>query len=303
LEHEIDDAIAEAGKMDKEALKKFKEDNQIPKHVQSIKSLSDFNRNSSFNLAEPYSNLPESMRDSLPQDVQLGEDATTIKRLTVDGLLEEIRKWKSKASSCDNVSTTDKIIKALNKAEDEISNEAPQRGELQHKQTTTEPKDSRRTKKVKRRSIEAEGFKEKLRKGYTWTENKRVRDLPVSSGDDVRIKTARFGKEYAKDKPEFTYGKVIDLMMNDQAKVKWQQGDIDMVTRLSLKIKTISEISVPVLCGKERSGEVNDKTLDFDLSKRRCNSDEKSICFDLSKRDLLSFLGNGQYQRYYLSWR
>ena len=130
LEHEIDEAIAEAGKMDKEALKKFKEDNKIPKHVQSIKSLSDFNRNSAFNQAEPYSNLPDSMRDSLPQDVQLGEETTTIKRLTVDGLLEEIRNWKSRAASYDNVSTTDKIIKALNKAEDEISNEAPLRGEL-----------------------------------------------------------------------------------------------------------------------------------------------------------------------------
>jgi hypothetical protein len=115
LEHEIDEAITEAGKMDKEALKKFKEDNEIPKHVQSVKSLSDFNRNSSFNQAEPYSNLPDSMRDSLPQDVQLGEETTTIKRLTVDGLLEEIRNWKSRAASYDNVSTTDKIIKALNK--------------------------------------------------------------------------------------------------------------------------------------------------------------------------------------------
>jgi hypothetical protein len=242
LEHEIDEAITEAGKMDKEALKKFKEDNKIPKHVQSVKSLSDFNRNSSFNQAEPYSNLPDSMTENLPQEVHVGEDeTTTIKRLTVDGLLEEIRKWKTKASSGQNESTTDKIIKALNKAEHEISNEAPKRGELQRSSDTKE----------KRKHIDV---------GYTWTENKRVRDLPVKAGDDVRIKTVRFGREYAKDKPEFTYGKVIDLMMNDQAKVKWRQGDIDMVTRLSFKIKTNGETSVPVLCGMERSCDVNDKT-------------------------------------------
>ncbi len=130
-----------------------------------------------------------------------------------------------------------------------------------------------------------------------------MRDLPVKSGDDVRIKTVRFGKEYAKNKPEFTYGKVIDLMMNDQAKVKWQQGDIDMVTRLSLKIKTNSETSVPALCGKDRSCDVNDKTLDFDLSKRSCNSDDKSIYLTYQNAIFCPFLGNGQYQRYYLSWR
>ncbi len=100
-----------------------------------------------------------------------------------------------------------------------------------------------------------------------------MRDLPVCSGDEVRIKTARFGKEYAKDKPEFTYGKVIDVMKNDQAKVKWRQGDVDTVTRLSLKIKTDRATSIPVLCG----------------NRRRCDHDDKILEFDQSQRDLLSF--------------
>jgi hypothetical protein len=43
VESEIDDAIAEAKTMDKRALKKFKQDHGIPKHVPSVKILSDFN--------------------------------------------------------------------------------------------------------------------------------------------------------------------------------------------------------------------------------------------------------------------
>ncbi len=80
--------------------------------------------------------------------------------------------------------------------------------------------------------------------GYTWTENKRVRDLPVKSGAKVRIKTIRFGKVYAQGLPEYTFGKVIDVI-KDQAKVKWQQGDVDMVTRLSLRIKRDHATSDP----------------------------------------------------------
>jgi hypothetical protein len=139
FEHEIDNAIEEAGTMDKASLKKFKEEHLIPKHVHSIKTLSDFNRNSSFNKAEPYVNLPEAMRVDGPQESQLGEETTAIEQLSIDGLLEEIRKWKYKASSGNDGSTTDKIIKALNKAEDEISNEAPKRGELRTEMQPIEP--------------------------------------------------------------------------------------------------------------------------------------------------------------------
>jgi hypothetical protein len=44
VENEIDEAIAEAAAMDKKTLKKFKEDHNIPAHVPSVKSLSDFDR-------------------------------------------------------------------------------------------------------------------------------------------------------------------------------------------------------------------------------------------------------------------
>jgi hypothetical protein len=261
LEHEIDDAIAEAGRMDKETLKKFKEEHLIPKHVHSIKTLSDFNRNSSFNKAEPYSNLPEAMRVDCPQESQLGEETTEIKRLSIDGLLEEIRKWKYKASSGNEGSTTDKIIKALNRAEDEISNEAPKRGELRTQRSQMEPEERNKVKKLKARSKAPENQKAKpIDTGYVWTENKRVRDLPVMAGAQVRIKTSRFGKVYAQGLPEYTFGKVIDVI-KDQAKVKWQQGDVDMVTRLSLRIKRDQVSSLPVQWGLKRNRDLDDDML------------------------------------------
>ena len=222
LEHEIDDAIAEAGEMDKAALKKFREENLIPKHVQSIKSLSDFNRNSSLNKAEPYANLPDDMRvDGLPQESHQGEDTIIENRLSIAGLLEEIKAWKAKASSGDDISTTMKIVKALTKTEEDLCDKAPKRGELKKIQHEVLGKDKNRVGKDR---------------DMLWTDNTRVRDLPVKSGDKVRIKTIRFGKVYAQGLPEFTYGKVIDVI-GEQAKVRWRQGDEDMVTRLSLQVK------------------------------------------------------------------
>jgi hypothetical protein len=96
--------------------------------------------------------------------------------------------------------------------------------------------------------------------GYMWTENKRVRDLPVMAGAQVRIKTIRFGKVYAQGLPEYTFGKVIDVI-KDQAKVKWQQGDVDMVTRLSLRIKRDQVSSLPVQWGLKRNRELDDDML------------------------------------------
>jgi hypothetical protein len=51
----------------------------------------------------------------------------------------------------------------------------------------------------------------------------------------VRIATHRFGKEYARGLPKFTFGKVIDIM-GESTKVKWEQGDEDIVKHLSLKL-------------------------------------------------------------------
>ncbi len=70
-----------------------------------------------------------------------------------------------------------------------------------------------------------------------------MKDLNLKVGDQVRIATHRFGKEYARGLPKFTFGKVISLL-GDKAKVKWQQGDEDTVSHLSLKVNGIDGITL-----------------------------------------------------------
>ena len=271
LEHEIDDAIAEAGEMDKAALKKFREENLIPKHVQSIKSLSDFNRNSSLNKAEPYANLPDDMRvDGLPQESHQGEDTIIENRLSIAGLLEEIKAWKAKASSGDDISTTMKIVKALTKTEEDLCDKALKRGELKKIQHEVLGKDKNRVGKDR---------------DMLWTDNTRVRDLPVKSGDKVRIKTIRFGKVYAKGLPEFTYGKVIDVI-GEQAKVRWRQGDEDMVTRLSLQVKKKEVTSLTVSMMDQTQLQ---PTSGYGDGMADASTNPNLRVFGLTSRDLMSF--------------
>jgi hypothetical protein len=82
----------------------------------------------------------------------------------------------------------------------------------------------------------------------------------VLAGAQVRIKTIRFGKVYAQGLPEYTFGKVIDVI-KEQAKVKWQQGDVDMVTRLSLRIKRDQVPSLPIQWGPKRNRELEEEVL------------------------------------------
>ena len=72
VESEIDDAIAEAKTMDNNALKKFKQDHGIPKHVPSVKILSDFNRNSYLNEDPESSDIPRNMMGDFTQESHLG---------------------------------------------------------------------------------------------------------------------------------------------------------------------------------------------------------------------------------------
>jgi hypothetical protein len=228
VESEIDDAIAEAKTMDKRALKKFKKDHGIPKHVPSVKSLSDFNRNSHLNEDPDIATIPKYMMRDLPQESHLGEEESQQpdlfeKRLNKDDLLEEITAWKRKIANGGGDTLTDKIIKALNAVEDDINDQAPKRGELKRKK-----RDRKDVKGIESRNIIPEKRNEDS-DPKKWTKNTKVRDLNLKVGDQVRIATHRFGKEYARGLPKFTFGKVIGLL-GDKAKVKWQQGDKDSVS-------------------------------------------------------------------------
>ena len=51
---------------------------------------------------------------------------------------------------------------------------------------------------------------------------KRKAELEV--GDHVKVKTARFGKAYAKGRPEYTHGKVVSLK-GSKAGVRYEGGE------------------------------------------------------------------------------
>jgi hypothetical protein len=122
---------------------------------------------------------------------------------------------------------TDKIIRALNTVESEIKDQAPKRGELKRKKRT-------------KYNVEPDNIIPEKRKEDSdprkWTKNTKVEDLDLKIGDEVRIATHRFGKEYARGLLKFTFGKVIKLL-GDKTKIKWIQGDEDTVSHLSLRLK------------------------------------------------------------------
>jgi hypothetical protein len=114
-------------------MEEYKEDESIPKHVQSIKSQHGFKRNREFNMAQLTPRPHPTMLQNLPHQDHQGENPI-IKELKHEDLMEEIRKWKCSIRDCgDESTTTEKIIKALGDVEEAIGNHAPKAGELKKK--------------------------------------------------------------------------------------------------------------------------------------------------------------------------
>ena len=173
------------------------------------------------------------MKTDLPQDSHLGEEEGLDlfeKRLNEDDLLEEIRAWKANLKRKGfNDNLTEKIVKALHVAEEELSSLAPKKGESKHKK-----KKFKEVVEMDKGNI----MNEKRNEGIDqkqWTKNSMVKDLDLKIGSEVRIATHRFGREYARGLPKFTIGKVLELV-GGSARVKWRQGDENVVSNLSLKI-------------------------------------------------------------------
>ncbi len=75
-------------------------------------------------------------------------------------------------------------------------------------------------------------------------ERRSKRDLKrkaeIKEGDEVIVKTARFGKQYAKGRPEFTRGKVI-TMKGKKARVRYEGGKQLYDTYISHLLKNTEE--------------------------------------------------------------
>jgi hypothetical protein len=206
-----------------QTIKDYKKLMQIPDHVLSVKGLSDYARHPELNEPTPDTRPPPEMLQHLtpPQDSggetmpHVPEHKTWSKNL----MQEKIRELRKQINArFDKDGKVEAIVKALKKAEEEASNEAPQRGNLK-----------KRIVKFKSKSMG--------KKGYTINEMKPVLDekgkesaktkqvkRKIDIGDRVKIKTRKFGIAYAKGLPTFTYGSVRGKK-GDLFDVLWDEGD------------------------------------------------------------------------------
>jgi hypothetical protein len=210
--------------------------NEIPDHVLSIKVLSDFKRNQELNQSNIHE-IPSNLKDvfNLPQP-DPGENCEIPEplKLTKDMLLEEIEKLKNKFGQRN---LTDRIVKALKIVKDETSNLAPRRNGLKRKnRLKNDPENATFGKRGRKAEVQ-------ISQNVITTAQSKSRLLKVKIavptfqvGDRVKIRTFRFGKDYAKGRPRFTYGNISSLDGGKIIDVKWDNDDGDgeiMKTKLS----------------------------------------------------------------------
>ena len=203
----------------------------VPDHVPSVKSLSDFQRNPNLNVHDITTGPPREMIADLPQDVPQGENP--IRQLKNDALLEEIQNWKNKIiKRKQEPSLTEQIVKALERTEDLLRG-APQRGELKRGRHAKQPSDVDLQNVVKSRRNRDKALKKKVGDSSSTvrvarsTNVIRVKPSPdqkngkLKVGDKVKTSTERFGKEWAVGRPKFTFG-VVKKIKEDLVSILWE---------------------------------------------------------------------------------
>jgi hypothetical protein len=172
-------------------------DNEEVHGVHSVKVLRDAQRNQSLNeaLPSPPSTL---VPDLSPQPENQGESLYIPEPesyMDEDSLLEKIKEIKEKAKK-DSESLYDKVASTIGKIRSSnTSYEDTCGADFEAKRKLEE---RRSTRTIKRKA-------------------------EISIGDSVRIKTIRFGKQYAKGRPEYTNGKVI-TRKDKKAGVRYEGG-------------------------------------------------------------------------------
>ena len=219
-----------------ETILEYKERMQIPDHVLSIKSLSDYRKHPELNDETPPTlPSPAMMKNVRDQRTDQGEKSTMHvpehQLWNKDMWLDKIRQLRESINEhYDKGGKVEAIVRALKKAEREAMNDADRRNVIKKK---NKGKDGG---KVSKRNMLPEGKTraETLRSGgekspspkdsSSSADNPRKKRLKIDLGDRVKIKTRAFGKGYAEGKPEFTYGYVRGKK-GDLYDVEWDAGD------------------------------------------------------------------------------
>jgi hypothetical protein len=253
-EEEVDAAILQATLQNQKDMDEATTTADRPKHVKSIKSLSDFRRNQEMNMAQPTPRPHPSMLLDLPHLDHQGEQSIGEEQLQRDdlmesigglgqhdNLMEEVRKWKACVENgADGSTRTDSIVKALRKVEEVIGNQAPKRGELKKKGKTAHTRSG-----IDQKNITAAGKKRRVLE----KETKDVWDLKTKTtnviklqkgvlniGDSVKTLTKRFGKDYALGKPKFTFG-IVKKMKGKLVSILWEGERRSMNSKATHLIK------------------------------------------------------------------
>ena len=221
-----------------ESIKEYKDRMQIPDHVLSVKSLSDYRRNPELNEptppTHPSSEMMKQLSNQAPDpgeetQVHIPEHETWNKNLVLDKI-RELRVSINK--HFDKGGKVEAIVKALKRAESEACNDAERKNAIKKKNKTQAgvdvdginilPEGKRRNRSSKSGGVvdaNAVGKPPKKRK--------------IDVGDRVKIKTKAFGIGYSKGKPTFTYGYVKNKK-GDLYDVQWDAGDTMVAHRRHL---------------------------------------------------------------------
>ncbi len=210
-EAEVDDAIKLA--MSTEA--QSKESDEIPKHVLSVKVLSDSKRNQGL-LSPQQQVIPEKMKADFHEHGSGECDEFKVPdelKFNGDRLLEDIQRMKSRLG---HGSLSESILNAIKNVEDKIGNVVLTRGSLKRgkkpkSKVSLDPDNIISSKRQRIRAVKTP--QEKLDPKPTKKVMVKAQvTLPALKADDrVKIRTECFGKDYAVGRQKYTYGRVVSV--------------------------------------------------------------------------------------------
>ena len=271
-EDECEAAMQEAVFQNEVELAAVRRDPAIPRHVPSIKSLSDYQRNADLNVQDPIPKPPQSMLEP-HQDLQ-GENPIAIPQLHNEDLLEEIRKWKTfRLKGKHDITTTESIMKALKDVEGKISED-----------NITRLKRDRRKPQFE--------FEKKEQWARKPKNTINLQSGTLKQGDRVKTATLRFGKAYALGKPELTYGKVMKVR-GKRISVLWE-GEQKWINEQVHHLELVAGTSVLMTSNKGEESSTSspaDKEIDWNISKLLDSEYEETMGY----KDLEEFTSENKW--------
>jgi len=226
---DLDDIKTESENL--ETIMEYKKKMNIPDHVLSIKSLSDYRRHPELNEETPPTHpSPEMLQQLTSQTTDSGEKTTIHvpehEMWNSDLMLEKISELRKHVNShFDKDGKVDAIVKALKRLEEEASNDAERRNNIKKKDNLKMAPEISKTNILpeRRKRVGASAIGGVRDQGNV-DPSPAVKRKKVDIGDRVKIKTRAFGKGYAEGKPTYTYG-YVKGKKGDLYDVLWDAGD------------------------------------------------------------------------------